>query len=196
MRLVLIRHGKPKITDGDLYRCRLGEEGIINTRDLASSGKIPVPDLIFTSPYNRTIDTARVFSEFFSVKYEILDCLKEWNLQSLNLKEDYAVQERLGWNDHDKVVFGNESLNNAKERILKCIKELVGKHKTQKNILLVSHGTVIDMFCSAISGREAKISDIRNSNHLDYAVVDFQSGKFNLIKDLVPTLREAGQKSS
>ncbi len=188
MRVFLIRHGKPEIIDGDFYECHLGKEGINETRSFASSGKIPKPNLIFSSPYNRTIDTARVFSEFFTVDFEVLDCLKEWNLQSLNLQDEYVEQEIIGWNNQNKVVLGNESLNDVKNRISKCINELVKKSESSDIILIVSHGTVIDMFCSLIGNREAKILDIKNMEHLDYAIVESENGKFKLIKDITNPL--------
>jgi len=188
MRIFLIRHGKPEIINGNFYECHLGEDGINETRDFASSGEIPKPDLIFSSPYNRAIDTAKVFSDFFSVDFEILDCLKEWNLQSLNLQDEYVEQENIGWNDHNRIVLGNESLNDVKNRLSKCINELVKKFRSSNIILLVSHGTVIDMFCSLIGKREAKISDIKNMKHLDYAIVEFENEKFKLIKDIINPL--------
>lgn len=184
MKLFLIRHGEPKIIDGDFYRCHLSEEGINQVKALATSGKIPKPDLILSSPYNRAKDTAKAFCEVFGMDFTIMDCLKEWNLQSLNLKEEYVEQEYMGWNDHNKVVEGGESLNNVKDRISKCMNELV-KTFSSENILLVSHGTVIDMFCSLILGREAKISDIKNIGYLSYAILKYKNDKFNVIKDIV-----------
>lgn len=81
MRIFLVRHGKPKIIDGNFYECNLSKESIQETKDFAFSGNIPKPDLIFSSPYNRTVDTAKAFSEYFSIDFQIVDGLKEWNLQ-------------------------------------------------------------------------------------------------------------------
>ena len=188
MKIFLIRHGKPEIINGNFYECHLGKDGITETKDFASSRKIPKPDLIFSSPYNRAIDTAKVFSNHFSVDFQVLDSLKEWNLQSLNLQDEYIEQENVGWNDHSKIVLGNESLNDVKNRISKCINELVKKLESSNIVLIISHGTVIDMLCSLIGKREAKISDIKNMKHLDYAIVKFENAKFKLIKDIINPL--------
>jgi broad specificity phosphatase PhoE len=185
MKIFLIRHGKPEIINGNFYECHLSKEGIKKTRNFASSGQVSKPNLIFSSPYNRAKDTAQVFSDYFSIDFEILNCLKEWNLQSLNLQEEYTEQECIGWDDQNKVVLGNESLNDVKNRISECINNLVKKFNSTKTILLVSHGTVIDMLCSLIGKREAKISDIKNMKHLDYAIIEFENGKFRLIKDII-----------
>ena len=186
MKIYLVRHGKPIIRNCDFFKCHLGKEGIASTREFASSGKIPKPNLIFSSPYNRAIDTAKVFSEVFSLDYELVDSLKEWNLQSLNLPDpEYAVQEELGWTTHEKIVMGDESLDDVKRRISQGIKNLVLKHGGPDCILLVSHGTVIDMFCSVVSGRKAKLSDIKGMKHLDYAIVEYSNNKFVLIKDII-----------
>jgi len=185
MKLFLIRHGRPEVFNGDYFGSGLEIQGISETEDFASSGILPKPDLIFSSPYNRAIGTAKVISEQFSMTFQVMDFLREWNLQSLNLQEEYAEQEQLGWNDHNKVVLGNESLNQVKERISKGIKELTNKYASAKTIFLVAHGTVIDMFCSEISGRKVKNSDIKGMKHLDYAVVEFNNDKFQLIKDII-----------
>lgn len=185
MKLFLIRHSEPEIIDANFYECRLSEKGIKETKDFAQSGKIPKPHMVFSSSYNRAVDTAKVFSKHYSVELEILDDLKEWNLQSLNLQEEYIEQENIGWSDHDKVVLGNESLNNVKYRVLNCVNELVRRFDSTDILLLVSHGTVINMLCSFIGKREAKISDIKNMNYLDYAVVSFEDGNFELIKDII-----------
>jgi|TARA_Y100000310_G_scaffold294185_1_gene324448 broad specificity phosphatase PhoE len=186
MKLFLIRHGKPEIIDGNFFECHLGNRGIQNTKDFVSLGKLPKPDLIFSSPYNRAIDTAKIFSEYFSVDFKILNGLKEWNLQSLDLLDkEYKEQEIIGWNDNNKVILGNESLNDVKKRILKCINNIVNKFDSVGNILIVAHGTIIDMFCSSISKRKVKISDIKNMKYLDYSIVEFKDGKFELIKDII-----------
>ena len=85
MKIILIRHGKPKIVNGDFFGCHLGEEGISKTQELGESGKIVRPDIIFSSPYNRAIDTAKVFAKLFKQDFVVSEDLKEWNLQAMNL---------------------------------------------------------------------------------------------------------------
>ena len=185
MKIYLIRHGKPKIVDNDFYRCHLSEEGINQTKKLATSGIIPKPSLKLSSPYNRAKDTAKAFCDVFEMGFTVKDFLKEWNLQSLNLQEEYAEQEELGWKDQGKVVQGGESLNDVKDRITKGIEKLVKQFNLFENIMLVSHGTIIDMFCSSILGRNAELSDIKSMNYLEFAIIEFRDGIFTVVKDVI-----------
>ncbi|MDP7115916.1 MAG: histidine phosphatase family protein [Candidatus Woesearchaeota archaeon] len=184
MRIYLIRHGPPKIVQGEYYHSHLSKEGELQTKKLAKSGKIPKPDRIYTSPYNRAIDTARIFSDQFNVDFVVKDCLKEWNLQSLNLQEEYDEEERKGWEDHSVKVLGNESLDDVKKRIMACVQQLIEDNQDADTLLLVSHGTIIDMFCTKIADRAPVIADIKKSTHLDYTIVTFNSGKFILSKEI------------
>jgi len=167
MQIILIRHGKVNVHNKDYYGSRLSEEGKKQIVELVKKG-FATPDLIVTSPFQRSVDTAEVFSKIFGVSYMIDYCLEEWHLQKLNLNdEDYAEQERYGW---------------EKERIVTGVKLIILNNPEAKTILLVSHGTVIDMLCSAVSGREARIEDIKKMNPLAYAVVDEH---LRLVKDII-----------
>ncbi len=170
MKIYIIRHGKPVIKDNNFYESYV--EDLEPIKELKN--KLPKPDIVYSSPYNRCIDTAKVFSKDF----KILNFLKEWNLQSLNLPDsEYFEQEQLGWNNFNKVVQGNESLNQAKERFTKGIKSL----KQAETIFLISSGTVMNMFCSELAQRKPKIQDIQNMKYLAYAIVN----DMKLIKDLI-----------
>ena len=94
-------------------------------------------------------------------------------------------EEKKGRKNHDVVVKGGESLNNAKERITNCIERIVKECFDKKNVLIISHGTVIDLFCCQFSNREAEIGDIKNSNHLDYAIINYENEEFCIVKDIV-----------
>ena len=186
MRLFFIRHAKPKIINGEFFRCRLSDEGIRMTKDLASSGKLPKPDLILSSPYYRAIDTAKVFSEVFRMDFSVADFLMEWNLQSLNLPDpEYSHEELKGWGDLHARVRGDESLHDVQKRIYEGAVAEISKHPDLDNIFFICHGTVIDMLCTLVSGRQARLSDIKGMKHLDYAVLEYHSNKIELIKDII-----------
>lgn len=185
MRIYLIRHGRPEIINGEFYKSKLGKRGIKECQDFIKNDYIPKPDKIFSSPYNRTIDTASVISKEFSMNFEENQDLREWDLQSLNLQEDYMEEEEKGWNNHALKVKGGESLNDVTNRIKKCVEKIIKDNPKSKNILLVSHGTIIDLFCCSIGSRSPKIEDIRVSQYLDYAIIKYVKNEFTLIKDIL-----------
>jgi 2,3-bisphosphoglycerate-dependent phosphoglycerate mutase len=186
MKIYLVRHGKPEVIDGKFYESRLGEEGIKGAEEFISSGKIPKPDMIFASPFNRAKDTANVFAKYFSMSFQILENVREWDLQSLNLKDpEFSEIQRLGWENQDVVVKGGESLNDVKKRIVSCIEKLSKEKRNLNTIIIAAHGTVIDMFCSVVGKREAKQSDIKSMNFLDYAIAEHKNDKLNLLKDII-----------
>jgi len=77
MRLFFIRHGKPKIVDNKFYEAHLSDEGLRQAEQLARSGDLPGPDVVFSSPYNRAIDTAKALCEVLELDFEVKDFLKE-----------------------------------------------------------------------------------------------------------------------
>ncbi len=186
MELYFIRHGNTKIEHNDFFRSHLSNVGIYNTKTLAKSGRIPKPDLILSSPFNRAIDTAEIFADFFDMKYEISGFLAEWNLQSLNLLgDDYSKEEKLGWMDHDLIVKGGESLNQVRDRVLDGTSELIKKRPDRDKILLVCHGTIINMLCSELTGRAAILQDIKSMPYLAYAIIEHDDKGLKVKKDIV-----------
>jgi broad specificity phosphatase PhoE len=58
MLIHLIRHGRTAVVDGDYYGSCLSPEGAQEVRDLVSSGAIPRPDVLLSSPFPRALETA------------------------------------------------------------------------------------------------------------------------------------------
>ncbi len=186
MKIFYIRHGKPRVIDNNFYQSRLSSEGIRQVKQFALSGLLPRPDLVFSSPYNRAVDTAKAITETFQISFKIKDFLKEWNLQSLNLLDpEYTIETNRGWTDWKLRVKGDESLEEVKERAYKGTMPIISKNKNANTIYFVSHGTVIDMLCSSVSGRQAIPSDIENMKFLDYAIFEYRNESLSLIKDII-----------
>lgn len=182
MKLYFIRHGKTEVVDGNFFRSHLSNEGILQSKNALEL--LPKPDIIITSPFYRAIDTAQIFCDHYNLKYEIADYLGEWKLQTQNLPdEEYFPEEKKGWKDQDYIVKGNESLNQLKERAYNGLLETITKYegKNIDNIFLFAHGTIIDMLCSKLNNRQARIDDIRNMKYLDYAIVEY-TDKLNNVK--------------
>jgi broad specificity phosphatase PhoE len=190
MKIYLIRHGKPEIINNNFYECNLGKEGIDGVNKFLKEENLPKPNYIFSSTYNRAIDTAKTIANYYNTSFQTKDFLREWNLQSLNLDYDkYMPEEKKGWENMDVVVLGNESLNDLQNRMYKGINEIVSEHKDAKNLILVSHGTVIDMFCTQISNRKAEHEDIKKIGYAGCAIVEYKNNQYKLLKDIINTTK-------
>jgi broad specificity phosphatase PhoE len=184
MKLFFIRHGKPKVVNNNFYEAHLSDEALTQARQLALSGNLTKPDRIFSSPYNRAMDTARALSEIFKVSFEVKDFLREWNLQSLNLLEpEYTVQTERGWMDHSMRVQGGESLDELRRRAYDGTMELVSS-MTANTVFFVCHGTLMEMLCSHIGVRQAELSIVEKMRFLEFALFDFKDEALRLVKDI------------
>ena len=184
MLLYFIRHGKPKVVNSNYYEAHLAEEGVREARRLAQSNELPKPEAIFTSPYNRAMETAKVFGEVHGVGWEVRDFLKEWNVQSLNLQDpEFGDEIRRGWTDQEVKVNGGESLKDLLERAYEGTMQIASR-ETGQVVCLVTHGTLMEMMCSKTMGRPAALRNVENMKFLDYAVFEYKDGKLRIKKDV------------
>jgi isoleucyl-tRNA synthetase len=118
-------------------------------------------DLIISSPYLRTRQTAEIVAEalgFDKSNIVIDDRLAEWNIgHELNDKSWKDLNEEFynSGKDHfyDAMSDGGESKDNLQKRVGQLLFELDAKYES-KNILLVTHRATL---CSAISVCEGEI---------------------------------------
>ena len=184
MQLFFIRHGKPKVLNNNFFEAHLTDEAIVQAKQLAVSGKLTKPDRVFSSPYNRAMDTARALCEVFNVDFEVKDFLREWNLQSLSLLDpEYTVQTEKGWTDQRMRVEGGESLHEVRKRVYDGTMQVVSS-ATWNTVFFVCHGTLMEMLCSKVGGREAQRSTVESMNFLEYALFEFKDGILRLTKDI------------
>lgn len=186
MWLFFVRHGRPKVLNNNFYEAHLSEEGFGMARRMAQSGRFPKPDSVYSSPYKRAEDTAEAMCEVFGVSFEVKDFLKEWNLQSLNLPDpEYAIETQRGWADQSMRVRGGESLSELKRRAYEGTLQVVGA-STAETVLFVSHGTLIEMLCAEVGGRQPLETNVEDMAFLAWAVFEFRNGALILRKDVTP----------
>jgi len=182
--IYLIRHAKPKVINNNYFEARLSQDGVRQVKEFAVKEKLPSPDWIFSSPYNRTVDTSKTLSDVFHVRFEIKDFLREWNLQSLSLADpEYSAETQKGWTDYNQKVQGGESLSELGERAYNGMITLASTHKGEI-LFLVSHGTLIEVVCAMAGKRKADESHVTNMNFLDYAIFEFRQNDLHLVRDI------------
>lgn len=151
--LLLIRHGETEWnTLGKFQGCtdiNLSEEGIKQAELLKDRLKGDF-DFIYTSPLSRALETANILVADTNKKVSIANEIREINFgewEGLTLRE---ISERYpeifkAWRSDKKesnICGGDSSINNAANRAVKCILDIVSKHKGEK-IVIVAHGGII-----------------------------------------------------
>ncbi len=118
----------------------LTERGLVEAAELARHFKQEKPDLIFSSPYERTRHTAEIIAEASGAELVIDKRLEEINAGVFNWQkiEEHKAFFSEPLEEFTKRPSGGENLNDVRERMLDFIREINLNHNG-KNILIISH---------------------------------------------------------
>ena len=183
-KLFLLRHGQAEHNLKDLIAS--GPERGKQISKLTSRGKEDAKraaenikeqlgkeklNLIFTSPYHRTKETARIVAKATKAKLITDKRLVELNCGTFNWRQ---VQEHKSFfanplEEFTKTPPGGENLTDAKKRMFQAILDINSKYK-DKNILIVSHGDplwVLEGAFRGLSNEEIlKLDYIKNNGEI------------------------------
>jgi len=165
-RLYLIRHGATPLTAEDKFsgseNVHLSDEGRHQVEQLAERLKDDQIDAIYSSPLDRTLETANIIANPHSMTPITQDGLREishghWEgLQRKEVEEKYP-DEYAAW-EADPFTFapkGGESGISVLARALPVIREVVVNH-TDRNVLVVSHKATIRIIISSLLGFDVR----------------------------------------
>jgi alpha-ribazole phosphatase/probable phosphoglycerate mutase len=152
LRLILLRHGQPSLAAQGICYGKLdvdlsdkGEEQI--------RGKLPFlqmarPDLLYTSPRTRTVETARIVGEALGISPRTVAELAEIDFGEFEgrswdeIRNLYPQEFKLWMEDPAAVTFpGGESFAALKQRVLSFTATLQQNHLRQ-TVVIVAHGGV------------------------------------------------------
>lgn len=151
-RLVLVKHSMPDVDPSKpASTWRLGNVGRHRAGVLATKLSFLSPDLIWSSREPKAVETAGIVAKTFDVPVGLADGLEEHHRDDtpyLPQREFESVVETF-FNRPDQLVFGSETAEQACERFTASIESVV---KTgQKDIVVVTHGTVISLFAASVA---------------------------------------------
>ena len=133
-------------------------------------------DYIFTSPYFRTKETAKIVAKATKAKIIVDKRLAELNCGIFNWQpiKEYKKFFTNSLEQFTKTPPGGENLNNVKGRMFESVLDINSKYQ-DKNILIVSHGDPLWVLDGALNG-------LTNGGILksDYIEVDGDAEKLNL----------------
>ena len=161
-RLYLIRHGATQLTAEDRFsgseNVFLSEEGRAQAERLAQRLADDDIGAIYTSPLDRTTETANIIAKPHRLTPNPQAGLREishghWEGMSRKEVEEKFRDEYMSW-EADPFTFapeGGESGISVLARALPVIREIVVNHK-DKNIAVVSHKATIRLILSSLLG--------------------------------------------
>ena len=161
-RLYLIRHGATPLSTEDRFsgaaNVFLSAEGHVQVERLAQRLADDNIAAVYTSPLDRTIDTAKIIAQPHGLTPIPQDGLREishghWEGMTRKEVEETFREEYSSW-EADPFTFapeGGESGISVLARALPVIREIVVTHK-DRNIAVVSHKATIRLIMSSLLG--------------------------------------------
>jgi probable phosphoglycerate mutase len=165
-RLFLIRHGATPLTAEDKFsgadNVQLSDEGRDQVRHLAIRLSQENLCAVYSSPFDRTLETARIVAEPHDLTPILCDGLREinhghWEGLSRKDVETRYSEEYTTW-ESDPFSFapeGGESGISVLARALPVIREIVVKHKDE-TLVVVSHKATLRLIISSLLGFDAR----------------------------------------
>ena len=154
--LILVKHALPQIDPTvPASQWRLSEEGRHVSQVFAQRLAQYELDLIFSSVEPKAIETAHIVAAALEKSVEVVENLHEHarnNVGFLEKKEFEASVARF-FNQPGLLTFGNETANQAHHRFSRAVMGIIEKY-ADKNIALITHGTVLTLFVSRLVGIE------------------------------------------
>ena len=197
LKLYIVRHGETewnviKRFQGQL-NTPLTEKGIKKLKETGKKLKNILFDQVYTSELGRTVASAEIIlNENNGYKNNKLELQKLAELnevyfgvwQGLTYEEVFLKYPEEADNYFYNVKNYNaenveaENLKDALERFLKGINKILNIHKSG-NILVVTHGTVFEMFINYVENKSIFDIDERTlMGNGDYKVFSYKDGKF------------------
>ena len=165
-RLYLVRHGATQLTAEDRFsgaaNVYLSDEGREQAEHLAGRLADDVISAIYTSPLDRTMETAAILAKPHALTPTSNDGLREishghWEGLTRKEVEERFPEEYTAW-EADPFTFAppeGESGISVLARALPVIREIVVNHR-DKNVLVVSHKATLRLILSSLLGFDAR----------------------------------------
>lgn len=204
LKLYIVRHGQTEWNLLEKFQGQLNspltEKGKMKIRETARNLENVVFSAVYTSELGRTIGTAEIILENnnFEKNKDVnkklkLERLAELNeiyfgkWQGLNFKEIFLKYPEEAHNYFYDVKnycaknVGGEELKDGLERFLNGLKKIVSKNDGG-NILIVTHGTVLELFFNYIENKEASDLDERKLiGNGEYRVYIYKNGMYIMV---------------
>jgi broad specificity phosphatase PhoE len=184
-QLILVKHSLPEIKmDRPAREWSLAEEGKARAEGLADILKLHQLDFLAASKEPKAMETAQIIAARCGVDLRVLEGLHEHERSSAPYlsKLEFETAVRTFFEKPDTLVFGDETANQAHERFSNAIYSILSENSNSK-IAIVTHGTVIALFVSRLTGQPG--FEIWSRLGLpSFAVLDLESNKLIALENI------------
>jgi broad specificity phosphatase PhoE len=175
-QIILVKHSLPEIIqDIPAWQWHLSEVGRVRAGQLSEKLLLYQPEVLISSTEPKAIETAEVIARKTQLSVHILENLHEHERSKVAYltKDEFENAVREFFAKPDTLVFGNETANEAYKRFSVAVFAALNAYP-DKTAIIVSHGTVISLFISRLTGISA--SQLWNELGLpSYVVLDTNS---------------------
>jgi len=174
--LLLVKHSLPEIKKSLPAReWELSETGRLRAHLLAERLRPYQPEAIVSSIEPKAVETAKIIAGKHELGLQIVEDLHEHDREQIPYlsRAEFEMSVRQFFINPDRLVFGSETANEAHLRFSQAVHSILNIHQS-KTTVVVSHGTVISLFVSRLTG----ISDLLLWNELGlpgFVVLDMNS---------------------
>src|SRR5579859_2379188 len=156
-RLILVRHAAPAVQpDLPARDWPLSADGRIQAERLATRlTSLYTPAVVFSSPERKAFETAGLIACAFGLKVERVADLREHDRGGAGYlgADAFAAAITRFFARPEELVFGRETAAQAGARFAAAVRELSAR-TPDRDILLVTHGTVLTLYAAAVAGIE------------------------------------------
>ena len=154
-QLIFVRHSLPEI-DPSLPACEwhLSEAGRRLCRPLAQALGAFSPDVVVASAEPKAIETGQLVAQVLKKPFAVEPGLHEHERDkgTFTTRARFETQVARLFAEPGKLVFGNETADEAYSRFTRAVSKVLDKYSGKKNAAVVTHGTVLTLFISRVTG--------------------------------------------
>jgi broad specificity phosphatase PhoE len=152
--LILVKHSLPQIEeDRPANTWKLSAEGQVRARRLAEHLERFEPEAIISSNEPKAKETADILAGHFQLNMQMIPDLHEQDRSNVPYLSERAFQASIRefFEKPDELVFGSETANQAYTRFYRAVHSILSEYQN-KTVVIVTHGTVISLFVSRLTG--------------------------------------------
>jgi len=152
--LILVKHSLPESAeDRPAHTWSLSVEGQFRAHRLAEHLERFEPEVIVSSSEPKAKETAGILASHFQLDMQMIPDLREHDRGTVPYLSDdeFQASMREFFQKPDALVFGSETANQAYTRFYRAVHSILQEHRN-KTVVIVTHGTVISLFVSRLTG--------------------------------------------
>jgi broad specificity phosphatase PhoE len=149
-----VKHSLPEVVEGRPAReWKLSDDGRTRAKQLAEQLRSFEPEVIVSSEEPKAKETAEIVGRLLQLGVQVFPDLHEHERSNVSYlsQEQFRTSLREFFQKPDELVFGKETADRAHARFFRAVHSILNEHRN-KTIVIVSHGTVISLFVSRLTG--------------------------------------------